>query len=141
MKRICLPLLVALAVGTAAAPAVAGCYGGWGGYYGGYSLYSRDAIPYFAQNPPVYYSYPVPRTYGWSPYAYPPGTMTPELELPQAPAPVTIHNPYVKPTAPSESTAAVETRSQSTALRIVNPYVQQSSDRPAAKLARVRSAQ
>ena len=45
------------------------------------SIYVNDYIPYYAAHPPVYYSYPVPRPYGFSPYAYPPGTMTPEPKL------------------------------------------------------------
>ena len=38
-------------------------------------LYSVGAIPtppYFALHPPVYYSTPVPRAYGYGPWAYPP---------------------------------------------------------------------
>lgn len=136
MKRICLPLLVALAVSTSAASAVAQGYG-FGSYYG-YSSYSREYIPYFSQHPPVYYSYPVPRPYGWSPYAYPPGTMTPELQFEQV-APVTIHNPFFKPGQKTESTASSNRAGHSAALRISNPYVEQ-DDRPAAKLARVRNA-
>lgn len=134
MKRFSLLLLVALTVSASAGTALAGC--GWGSYYG-YSSYSREYIPYFAQNPPVYYSYPVPRPYGWSPYAYPPGTMTPELQFETAPKPVTINNPFVKPETKKEATASTS-ESKSVALRITNPYVQQDG-RPAAKLAKVRS--
>src|ERR1700742_789907 len=36
-------------------------------------------VPYYALHPPVYYSYPVPRTYGYSPFAYPPSVMTPDV--------------------------------------------------------------
>src|SRR5262245_27891802 len=35
-------------------------------------------VPFYALHPPVYYSYPVPRTYGYSPFAYGPWTMTPD---------------------------------------------------------------
>jgi len=77
-----------------------GCYGGYGGGYGyGYwdigRLYAVMArnVPYYAAFPPVYYSVPVPRTYGYSPFAYPPGVMTPEVEYAE---PVTINNPYFK---------------------------------------------
>src|SRR3954470_23644902 len=56
-------------------------------------------LPYFALHPPVYYSQPVPRTYGYSPFAYPPGVMTPEIAC--APQPVTINNPYVPSTPPT----------------------------------------
>lgn len=73
-----------------------GCYGGWAYGY----LYSNldYKIPYHAAYPPVYYSYPVPRTYGYSPFAYPPGTMTPDIVEPVA-EPVTIVNPYVEQAA------------------------------------------
>lgn len=139
MKRIGLLLIVALAVSASAASAVADCCG-LGGYYG-YSSYSHEYIPYFSQHPPVYYSYPVPRTYGWSPYAYPPGTMTPELELPTAPTPTTIRNPYFKPkAAAAEGTASTgRTEAASVAVRFVNPFVKEAGDLPAAKLAEVRS--
>src|SRR6476619_3931753 len=57
-------------------------------------------LPYFALHPPVYYSYPVPRTYGYSPFAYPPDVMTPDVVIESKP--VTIVNPYV-PAAPAEA--------------------------------------
>src|SRR5436305_2234169 len=38
-------------------------------------------LPYFALHPPVYYSYPVPRTYGYSPFAYGPEVMTPDVGI------------------------------------------------------------
>ncbi len=56
---------------------------------------SQEQLPYYAKFPPVYYSYPVPRTYGYSPFAYPPGVMTPELAV--APEPLDIINPFVSP--------------------------------------------
>ncbi len=139
MKRTGMLLIVALAVSASAASAVADCCG-LGGYYG-YSSYSREYIPYFSQHPPVYYSYPVPRTYGWSPYAYPPGTMTPELELPAAATPTTIRNPYFKPKAAAEGTAsATHSQATSVAVRIANPFVKDGALRPAAKLANIRVA-
>ncbi len=57
-----------------------------------WSVYVRDHIPYFAKHPPVYYSYPVARTYGYSPYAYPPGVRTPEPDPPQ---PLIIRSPFI----------------------------------------------
>ena len=81
-------------------------------------------LPYFALHPPVYYSYPVPRTYGYSPFAYPPGVMTPELVGP--PEPVTIINPHV-PNAEQKASGeakdrAAATRTQPEPLVIINPY-------------------
>jgi hypothetical protein len=82
-------------------------------------------VPYYALHPPVYYSEPVPRTYGWSPFAYPPGVMTPEI-VGEA-LPVTINNPFVPktPSAPadekSDRTASVAAPPEP--LVIVNPFV------------------
>lgn len=56
-------------------------------------FYQNDRIPYYSLYPPVYYSVPVPRTYGWSPFAYPPGVMTPEIADCQ---PEVIVNPHVE---------------------------------------------
>lgn len=93
-------LAVAFAAGSAlSAQAQFPCYGGgwangWG--YGGYNVYTNsDRIPFYAMHPPVYYSYPVPRPYGYSPFAYPPGTMTPEVLGDVAGSVIT--NPYVSP--------------------------------------------
>jgi hypothetical protein len=85
--------------------------GGWGAGCGinyPYGLYGSrvDEVPYFSMFPPVYYSMPVPRTYGWSPFAYPPGTMTPEVA---ADGPEDIINPYVpqnKEAKPAKPTSA-----------------------------------
>lgn len=69
------------------ATAQAQVYGGYvgGPYYNGvpYSIYSQDTIPYFALHPPVYYSRPVSRPYGMSPFAYPPGSVLPPFAQPQ----------------------------------------------------------
>ena len=57
----------------------------------------------------MYYSYPVPRPYGYSPFAYPPGTMTPDIP-PQAAA-ATFRNPHVpapKATKASDQVTAVD---------------------------------
>jgi hypothetical protein len=82
-------------------------------------------VPYFALHPPVYYSYPVPRTYGYSPFAYGPWVMTPEA-APEV-KPLTIFNPYV-PNAEKASTSEASDRSaavspQPQPLVIINPYV------------------
>jgi hypothetical protein len=103
-----------------------GCYGGWGYGY----LYSNldFKIPYHAAYPPVYYSYPVPRTYGYSPFAYPPGTMTPDI-VEKPVDPVTIINPYVQQEQTAEEPAAKEEKSVAMnpktpqPLVILNPYV------------------
>jgi hypothetical protein len=112
--------------------------GGFGGGYGGYGgwdvaeLYRQlyNNLPYFALHPPVYYSEPVPRTYGYSPFAYPPGTMTPDV-VGEA-QPVTINNPYAPATAPAKAEGKPNDRSASAAaapepLVIVNPFVSPAS--------------
>lgn len=100
---------------------------GYGYDYG--SLYNAldFRVPYFAAHPPVYYSYPVPRTYGYSPFAYPPQVLTPEV----APvAPLEIVNPFV-PSSTSENKPkptqdqAVENRA--TPIKpvvVMNPFVE-----------------
>ena len=96
-------LAFVLIVGAASAPQASaqdpGC-GAWDGGLGfGYFNYSYGTgmnlprLPYFTLFPPVYYSYPVARPYGWSPFAYPPGTRTPDI-LPPVEA-ATYSNPYV----------------------------------------------
>ena len=72
-------------------------FGGAGGYGFGYFNYGsglnsmNQSIPFYALYPPVYYSHPVARPYGYSPFAYPPGVATPEA----APAAAQYMNPYV----------------------------------------------
>lgn len=95
---VALVAVVALVASTdnasAQAPYCATGYNPWMG--GGYNLYIGETLPYYSMFPPVYYSQPVARTYGYSPYAYPPGTMTPEVVVEQ---PMTITNPHASPKA------------------------------------------
>ena len=93
-------------------------------YCGNYwpSFYSREHIPYFAQHPPVYYSYPVRRTYGLSPYAWPPVVTTAQRRHPAKP-PLVIRNPYV---VSSELAVARSGAPRKATLLIVNSYVKQS---------------
>lgn len=89
-------LLTALVLGLSSSSALAcdGCGGLGYGFGLGYMYNSLDyRVPYFAAHPPVYYSYPVPRTYGYSPWAYPPNVRTPEVVF--EPQPLTITNPHV----------------------------------------------
>jgi hypothetical protein len=136
LRRLILAACLA-ATFAAARPAAAqcdACYGGYGGY-GGYwdigRLYGVLAqnVPYYAAFPPVYYSYPVPRTYGYSPFAYPPGVRTPEIEMIE---PLAINNPFVKdaekpstakaaPKAPADRTTSAPPAPRP--LTIINPFV------------------
>ncbi len=88
-------------------------YGFWGN--GLYSM-SYQSPPFYALFPPVYYSYPIPRPYGYSPFAYPPGFTTPEAEPIQAKE---LANPYVppKPVSPTSNRTAAAPKV------ILNPYV------------------
>jgi len=103
-----------------AGPGDYGC-GNWGtNWWGGcsFGLVHREEIPFYALYPPVYYSLPVPRTYGYSPFAYPGWVMTPEVADEQ---PATIINPHVpQPDAEEKPTAL---RVTSKVHVIANPYV------------------
>jgi hypothetical protein len=91
-------------------------YGGWGGgcWYPPSVAYSPERLPYFALYPPVYYSSQiVPRTYGQSPFAWPPVVPAPEeaaapaAASPPSPPPLRIINPYVaQPNEVSKPAAA-----------------------------------
>ena len=132
---VCVGLLAlsSCVVGQDVASAFDGPLGGFGYNYG--ALYnSLDyRVPYFAAHPPVYYSAPVPRTYGHSPFAYPPYFRTPEI-VPDA-AGVTIVNPFA---ATKESTPRSSSPDQlddnlvrqdvpSLPLIVTNPYANQSA--------------
>lgn len=95
------------------------------GPYGVLRRANRRVIPYFAEHPPVYYSYPVARPYGFSPYALPPGVLPVEMNV--APKPQEIINPYFQPQGDDDSEASDETTtttSDRTAATILNPLVQ-----------------
>lgn len=121
--------IAAVAWSASAEKASAQMFGG-GGYglgffnYGAQNFGGNYRIPYYALFPPVYYSYPVPRTYGYSPFAYPPGVMTPEIEMEKQGA--IYHNPYV----PKAKATADQTASQPR--MYLNPYVKQNDSTLAA---------
>lgn len=118
--------LIACAEAQADSPCINGGYGWYGHGPGGvfekpYAMGRIPTPPYFAIHPPVYYSHVVPRTYGYSPFAYPGTFRTPEATETK---PVEIINPHV----PEESTR-VEPGDDQTAvvrapLRIQNPFVE-----------------
>ena len=134
-------VLVLLVTSSKSSQAQVGCgydgvgyglaYGyGIGGLYNSLQFPLDYRVPYFAAHPPVYYSRPVPRTYGYSPFAYPPHFRTPEIVEPIAP--VTMKNPYVpaSDSPASEAKPADETvlvPSQPKPLVVVNPYVTNNS--------------
>jgi hypothetical protein len=91
---------------------------GFAGGTGPYNIYIQDTPPFYAIYPPVYYSQPMSRAYGFSPFAYPPGVPTPQNQVTAplgvqtsavydsnaipapadafAQAPLTIENPFVR---------------------------------------------
>ena len=126
-------LAAALLCGLAAGEAQAQCGGMYGGWYGGYwdigRLYQvlSQNVPYYSAFPPVYYSMPVPRSYGYSPFAYPPGTMTPEVV--EAVSAQEIVNPYIAPTSAGGEKVKVQedrvtdSKVERGALVVSNPFV------------------
>ncbi len=102
----------------------AGCGYGYGYDIGRLYRGLANNVPHFAAFPPVYYSAPVPRTYGYSPFAYPPGTATPELAAEAQP--VEIVNPHFKPATTTSAEAAEDKVTQvevTQPLLVMNPYV------------------
>lgn len=101
-------------------------FSGYGGCADGLSLYRSSHIPvppYFSLHPPVYYSAPVARSYGYSPFPYPGDVRTPEASLAVV-KPAIIDNPYASPvkekkkTQPSEDSVA-----EASPEMVRNPYV------------------
>jgi len=93
-------------------------------------LYKVGAIPvppYFALHPPVYYDMPVPRSYGYGPWAYPPYVPTPEIV---EPVPEIIQNKFVPKPVNQESKAP---KMASAPKLIRNPYVSQTESALATK--------
>ena len=89
-----------------------------------YALSRVPDPPYFAIHPPVYYSHAVPRTYGYSPYAYPGSVRTPEVKV-EAPAAKMVKNPYATPAAakPKKSIDLKSMTKSSGPLEVLNPFV------------------
>jgi len=125
---VCIVLMASVAAAGEGWVFTSGGYGPyWGaGPYGWWSpwFYQQERIPYFALFPPVYYSYPVSRPYGYSPFAYLPDVRGPEAPL--AAGPLTISNPYLAGTAANQAKPEPRTGGP---LRIDNPYVLQSGVR------------
>ena len=94
----------------------------------GLSLYRRRMIPvppYFSLHPPVYYSGPVARSYGMSPFPYPGDVTSPPVEELYKPA--VVENPFVSPTEKKVEEDKPEPTDDSVAEvapeMIRNPYV------------------
>ena len=103
-----------------------GGYGGWGQMNYGQGFYSGSnrVPPYFALHPPVYYSHEIiRRPMGPSPFAYPswytPPAYGDSIVQQEAPRPLMVANPFVKPAAAAENTSAKLQAS----VEVTNPYV------------------
>jgi len=113
-------------LGTEPARAGNGYGDGGYGFPGLYNYYvnpyypSDRRMPYFAEHPPVYYSFPVARPYGLSPYAYPP-----TYEPPVVVEPLVVPNPHVKakPSAAEIEDRRAERRRAPEPVVVWNPYV------------------
>jgi len=101
--------------------------------------FGNSILPYFSLYPPVYYSHSVPRPYGYSPFALPPGMQPAEALAGPVNNSEEIINPYVKPdaTEPAEATGDGQVKADaiSTSKLIVNPYVKQRNGQRQDKLA------
>lgn len=119
LARTCLLTSLAAALVTIFSESPADAqWGGFPGYGYGYNIYTSERVPFYAISPPVYYKHPVPRPYGYSPFAYPPGVLTPPATT--AP-PEVIINRYVRmPAQPATTTAAAPKPEI-----ILNPFVKQ----------------
>ena len=121
-------LAASLQASQASAQIGAGAYGLGFFNYSQYGNGGNYRIPYYALFPPVYYSYPVARTYGYSPFAYPPGTITPAA--PPKVAAVDYINPFVYETGRDGATPAPVGKAEavdptaSLPRMYYNPYVQ-----------------
>lgn len=104
---------------------------GIGGLYRTLDQPTELRVPYFASRPPVYYSQPVPRTYGHSPFSYGPWHQTPEIL--ESVQPVMIENKHLnssasnkttvkKPISRERSVSLQESEPKSGPLMIDNPY-------------------
>ena len=95
-------------------------YHGWYGGNGYYSNYCQESVPYYALNPPVYYSYHVARTYGLYPFPYyADATPSPAVAI----EPKLVINKYVEQKLTAESDSL-----ERQPLRIANPFVEQPAE-------------
>lgn len=126
-----------------------GNYGGFGAFGFGNRYANQPILPYYSQFPPVYYSRPVARPYGFSPYALPPGVLPAELAVrPQASAavqPRMTSNPFmddIEPIEPEGATAEQAAVRGAAGLQlganqklIENPYFKASPESDASAIA------
>ncbi len=103
------------------------CYGLHGQHALGFNRLNANArvLPYFALYPPVYYSQSVPRPYGYSPFALPPGVLPVEpVAAPEVKSAMII-NPFFRSSDEQNGKAADEVALKSKSKMIVNPFAPQ----------------
>lgn len=115
-------VLIATSVSASASWPYCCSYSGWYGGNGYYSNYSQESVPYYAVNPPVYYSYPVARTYGLYPFPYSAEVATATCPA-VAPEPKLVINRFVEQKLTADSNSF-----ERQPLRITNPFVAQSKE-------------
>ena len=82
-----------------------------------------ETQPYFAVNPPVYYSHIVKRPYGVSPFPAPSGILPVEMQIGPA-VPVTIKNPFFnQEVAPAKAPAQPKENTDHKTTWVPNPYL------------------
>jgi len=120
-------------------------YGTGNGYYGFGNFfempYATDRIPtppYFAIHPPVHYSHAVPRTYGYSPFAYPGTFATPEVATTE---PLEVINPHVEQEEEEMPKAESAHHIAARPMIVRNPFVHQLDDGDYAELPTVYVAE
>ena len=119
LARNCMIALAVVAVATILSESSAKAqWGGFPGYGYGYNIYTSERVPFYAISPPVYYKHPVPRPYGYSPFAYPPGVLTPPATT--APPEIVVNNYVRVPSQPAPTSSAMPKPEI-----ILNPFVKQ----------------
>lgn len=93
-----------------------------------------SVIPYFALYPPVYYSHIVPRPYGYSPFALPPG-MEPAEAIVQPVEALQVSNPFYHRDDDGDVDPAAPKQASYTPNVIANPFVKDNGALRAGRIA------
>jgi hypothetical protein len=114
-------------------------YGGqaWGdyGWAGIYGTANQQILPYYSLYPPVYYSHPVPRPYGYSPFALPPGHEPVEQLAPHRAK--EIVNPHFEPLPEKQEEKQTAGQTAWSKRVIANPYFKPSDSARGERLVRL----
>ena len=137
LHRCLLPLVAFCLAGPLVAEVRADGYLGrtglpWFAYGYSGSLYGLGRLPvppYYAIHPPVYYSLPQARPYGYSPFAY-----SGNYQPPAEPARRLVRNPFIEDAPLPEPAQPQSDVTTSTARLIANPFYS-ANDQPGTRLA------